>query len=286
MAVIPNVGVGGVRDVLTLYVYFAFGRPVTKEFLKGSLFVPKCFSNSELYIRALQFLRKDVMLQSYVAAAERNTDGVKLMVHGADGCKKLVKAKRLLFTPPSSLHNLAPFDLSPKEKAPLTTWTGTWSFAAVARVPSIPENYTVYYTASAAAPAKYLDTRDWPYTLSLASTGLAGENLFQVLFAANYSISHAEAKQVITAHVQDLVTSGTFNSTDGSIDFLTFVDHNSVLWRQSPEQLKAGIVQDIYSLQGQRSTWYTGGLWCEDYTGNVWAFTDTVLPKMLAGLHD
>ena len=213
MAVISNVGVGGVRDILTLYVYFAFGRPVINEFLLGSLFVPKGFSNSELYIRALDLLREDVLLQSHVTAAERGADGVKLVVQCAGGGKKLVKARRLLFTPPPSLHNLKPFDLDAKEKAPLSTWTGTSSFAAVARIPSIPEKYTVYYTAPAAAPDNWLDKRDWPYTLSLASTGLPGEHLFAVLFATNYSISHAEAKETIAGAVQNLTASPLGHST-------------------------------------------------------------------------
>ena len=285
MSVLSNVGVGGVKDVLTLYVYFAVGKTVTSGFLNANLFVPKGFSNNELYDRALKLLHKDVMLQSQVIAVARNAAGVKLVVQCADGSKKLVKAENLLFTPPPSLHNLAAFDLDSKEKAPLSTWTGTWSFGSVARNPSIPENHTVLYYSPAAVPENYLDTRDYSYTLSIASAGDPGTGLFKVLMATTYPISHAGAKDLISAAVKNLTTSGTFSkSTDTSIEFFDFVDHNSILWRQSPEQLRSGIVQDVYSIQGHRSTWYTGGLWGQDYSTNVWAFTDTVLPMMLAGM--
>ncbi|KAL9112239.1 MAG: hypothetical protein Q9227_003357 [Pyrenula ochraceoflavens] len=286
---ISNVGVGGLKDVLTLYVYFAFGQPVSQEFLDADLFMPKGLSNSELYNRALNLLRSDVMLQSQVVSSERTNSGVKLVVQGPNGHQKLIKAKRLLFTPPPSLDRLAPFDLDAKEKAPLTTWTGTWSFAAMARIPAIPgANTTVLFTSPSATPAKYLNIRDMPFTLSLASANQASpsEHLFEVLFATNYSISYADAKAAITAAVGKMTSShGAFaNATDKSVEFVAFNDHNSVLWRQSPAQLKSGIVQDIYSLQGRRSTWYTGGLWSEDYTGNVWAFTEDLLPRMLKGI--
>ena len=103
------------------------------------------YSNSELYKRAFKLLGSDVMLSSHVTNAQRNDQGVKLVVKNADGSCKLVKAKKLLFTPPPSLKNLAPFNLDSKEKAPLSTWTGTWSFGSVARIPSIPVNSSVFY---------------------------------------------------------------------------------------------------------------------------------------------
>ena len=284
--VVSNIGVGGIEDVLTLYVMFAFGLPVTQEFLKGSLFKAANLSNSVLYDRAYDLLKDDVLLQSRVTSGERSSDGVKLVVCGADGSKKLVKAKRLLFAPPPSLKNLAPFGLNANETDVLKTWAPTWSFAAVARIPGVPSNHSIYYYAPDAAPSNYLGIRDWPWTLSLTSApGVpANEHLFEVLFATNYSITHAEAKTTITAAIHNLTSSGPFPSSDSTVDVVAFVDHNSIFWRQSAAELRDGIVQDVYALQGQHLTWYTGGLWSEDYTGNVWAFTDTVLPKLLASL--
>lgn len=288
MESVSNVGVGGVEDILTLYVMFAFGEPVTQEFLAGSLFSPKDASNSVLYERALQLLRKDVLLRSWVTSAERNNDGVKLVVQSADGCKRLIKAKRMLFTPPPSLNKLAPFDLDSREIDIFSTWTPTWSFAGIARIPTLPGNYSISYIAPAGAPTDYLAIRNWPYTLALGSVGPAGENLFSVLIATNYSVTHAEAKAMVTSAVKNTTSPGgalPANATiDGELDFVAFVDHNSVLWRQSVEQLREGIVQDVYSLQGPRSTWYTGSLWSEDYTGNVWAFTENLLPRLIKSL--
>lgn len=104
------------------------------------------------------------------------------------------------------------------------------------------------------------------------------EHLFGVLFATNYSITHAEAKKTTAAAVGELFEgqASTSNNTgsepaDCGMDFRAFVDHNSVIRRQNPDQLRDNIVHDIYALQGRKSTWITGGLWSADYTDNVWA---------------
>lgn len=287
MEVVSNVGVGGIEDILTFYVMIAFGKPVTEEFLANDLFVPQNASNTVLYDRALQLLQADVLLSSNVTSAERNSTGVQLVVQSQDGCQKLIKAKRLLFTPPPSLKNLAPFGPDAQEVAAFSTWTPTWLFAAVARIPVIPSNYSVSYLAPAGAPSNYLATRNYPWTLSFTPAP-TGENLWEVLLAANYSLTHDEAKALITTAVQNATAAGSFgaaSTTNGTeVDFLAFVDHNSVLWRQSAEQLRGGIVQEIYALQGHLSTWYTGGLWSEDYSGNVWAFTDSLLPRLIKSL--
>ncbi|KAF2475225.1 FAD/NAD(P)-binding domain-containing protein [Lindgomyces ingoldianus] len=279
---VSNVGIGGLKKVLTLYVMQAFGAPIAKA---TSLFSPKGNSNSLLYQRAYDLLKDDVLLESRVAEASRELSGIRLVVKREDGTTWLIKAKRLLVTAPPSLPNLEPFDLDKQEKAVFSTWTPTWSFAGVLKVPCIPENYSVSYISSASLPSDHLALRDYPFTLRFDSTGPSGLGLFRVLFATNYTITHAEAKVTISESAQKLVTAGTFNTTsDCKVDFVAFTDHNSILWRQSVEQIKAGFVQKLYALQGHRATWYTGGLFGSDYTSTVWALTSTVLPKLLKGL--
>jgi len=284
MATISNVGVGGIVDVLTMYVIIAFGYEVTSEFLASELFVPKGHSNSFLYQQAYRLLQQDTLLSSWPVYAERDASGVKMVVQSADGCRKLIKAKKLLVTIPPSVARLDWMDLDTREIDVFSTWTPTWSFAGVARIPSIPANYTVQFYAPAAAPNHQLDIRNWPYTLSIAATGPPGESLFRVLIASNESTTHAEAKGIVDVSVRNLTAKVFANATTSGVDWLAFVDHNSVLWRQTPAQLRAGFVQKLYALQGPRSTWYTGGLWSADYTGDVWAFTETVLPKLVASL--
>ncbi|KAI5365419.1 putative FAD/NAD(P)-binding domain superfamily [Septoria linicola] len=71
---------------------------------------------------------------------------------------------------------------------------------------------------------------------------------------------------------------------DLELEFKVLADHTSVCWRLPVEELKAGFMQNLYALQGHRSTWYTGSLWATDFSSNVWAFTDTVLERMVKEL--
>lgn len=289
---ISNVGVGGLSDVLTLQVILAMGEPVTREFLNSSLFVPANHSNSYLYERAYNLLKEDVLLSSEATAVHRTDSGVSLIVKSKDGTRRLIKAKQLLFTPPPSKENLALYGLDANETTAISTFSKTWSFAAVARIPAIPSGINVYWTSPDAVPDGPLGIRNNPWTL-LATTAPnvpAEEHLFEVLFASesDQPYTHEQAKAKITAEVQQAFKAGSFgvvnSSADCTVDFVAFADHNSILWRQNATMLQNGIVQDVYKLQGRKSTWFTGGLWSEDYSGNVWAFTDTVIPRILEKL--
>jgi hypothetical protein len=116
----------------------------------------------------------------------------------------------------------------------------------------------------------------------------AEEHLFEILFASNDPYTYDQAKEKISAEIRQAIEAGSLGAGDGSTDctveFVAFADHNSILWRQNATTLQDGIVQDVYKLQGRKSTWFTGGLWSEDYSGNVWAFTDTVVPRILERL--
>lgn len=290
MQIISNVGVGGIEEILTLYVMFAFGQPVTSEPLNSFLFVPANHSNSYLYERAYDLLKDDFLLESEAYRVHRIDDGVALVVGGKNGSRKLVQAKQMLYTPPLSVRNLAGYGLEANETAVLMTFTDTSSFAAVARVSAIPADLNVYWASPDAVPDNQLGIRDGPWTLLLtvAPRVPGDEHMFEVLFASDEPYMHAQAKAKIIAEVQQAIHAGAFGAdnatTNSAVDLVAFADYSLILWRQSARTLRSGLVQDFYKLQGRKSIWFTGGLWAEDYSGNVWAFTDTVIPRILASL--
>jgi len=290
MQVISDIGVGGLSNYLTFQVLHAFGHVVTRETLNSSLFVPANHSNSYLYEQAYNLLKEDVLISSEATAVHRTDTGVSLLVSARNGTRKLIKAKQLLFTPPPSIENLALYGLDANETAALSTFTKTWSFAAVARIPAITPGTNYYWTSPEAVPDNQLGIRNGPWALAVttAPNVPAGEHLFEVLFASNDAYTHDQAKSKITAEIQQAIEAGSVSAgsggTDCTVEYVAFADHNSILWRQNKTTLQGGIVQDVYKLQGRRSTWFTGGLWSEDYSGNVWAFTDTVVPRILERL--
>jgi hypothetical protein len=282
MAAISGAGAGGLEDMSTLGMVQAFGAPITRGVLEGSLFVPKG-SNSLLYQHAYNLLKKDVYLESSIVKVERNAAGVRIVIKTKDNSSFLIKANQVLWTPyPSQTQNLRPFAEDEKEMQVFGKWSPSWSYVGVLSIPCIPENYSISYLAPSAAPSNYLAIRDYPYTLRLDSTGPSGLNLFRALFSSNYSVSVDEAKDVITQNIENVVRAGTLNYTgDCQVDYKSFADHTGVVWPQEKEELENGFVQRLNALQGWRSTWWTGRSWSGYYTSNVWTFTDTVIERMV-----
>jgi hypothetical protein len=285
IAAISDVGAGGLKDILTLYVVQAFGAPIARGVLEGSLFVP-VGSNSLLYQRAYERLKNDVYLESTIQDVERKNSGVRIVIRSKKEGEVLIKAKRVLWTPyPSHEKNLRNFDEDKKEREVFESWAPSWSFVGVLHIPCIPENYSIAYIAPNAVPTDYLSIRDYNYTLRFDSTGPAGSGLFRALFSTNYSITVEGAKNVIAQNVQKVLKAGTLNYTgDCPVEFKAFADHTGVIWPPEKEELLKGFVQKLYALQGYRSTWWTGRSWTGYYSSNVWTYTDTVLERMLKGL--
>ncbi|PPJ55265.1 hypothetical protein CBER1_04287 [Cercospora berteroae] len=304
LQIIAGVGVGGVRDIPLLYVIgFGLGHPAIQSLLQNGLFVPKSGSNAEIYQNAYARIKEDVLLSSSVVSAERDEhDGVRLVVQTADNCKKLIKAKKLLVTAPPSIGNLESLDLDDQESAVFVSSTSRPIHVGLAKTSAIPRNYSVQYVSSKVAPDKYLDMyQDIKYDLKIQSTGPEELQLFRVLLETtpDLSLTEEEAKAYITSQVQKLAAAGTLNSVkppdvgfgsgdaqtaDGgavTVEFKAFKSHSSVMWRLPADEIKAGFIHNLYALQGHRATWYTGSLWCTDFSSNVWAFTDTVLERMV-----
>jgi hypothetical protein len=157
-------------------------------------------------------------------------------------------------------------------------------FVGVIHAPCIPEDSSITYLPSTAAPSNQLALKDWPYSLRLDSTGPSGLGLFRAIFGANYTLTPTEFEELVKKSVQDIQNTGVVAGTCEA-DFRALSDHTRPLWKQSAEQLEAGFVQDLYALQGYRNMWYTGYAWCTPYSSTVWACVDRLLPKILADLN-
>jgi hypothetical protein len=278
---ISGVGYGGIRNLLTFNLMQAFGASLTRQVLENQLLAP-VGSNSLIYQRALSLLGKDVLLSSTVQSVRRTTNGVQLSIkQGAQ--EHTIKAKRILYTAPPSLSALSPFDLDEKEKEVFSKWTITGEIIGVAKIPCIPENSSIIYIPSTAAPSNQIALKDWPYQLRLDSTGPTGLGLFRVILGANFTLSVDNFKKLVVEGVQKLQDAGTVTAKC-SVEFRATSDHARPVWKQTAEQLKEGFVQDLYSLQGHKATWYTGSVWAAPYSSTIWAYTDTVLPKLLADI--
>ncbi|KAF2035751.1 hypothetical protein EK21DRAFT_96390 [Setomelanomma holmii] len=89
---ISDVGYGGIRDLLTLHIFQAFGATLTRQVLNNNFFP-----------------RLDVLLSSSVQSAKRSESGIEIVVQQGEE-DYISKAKRVLFTAPPSLNALSPHE--------------------------------------------------------------------------------------------------------------------------------------------------------------------------------
>ncbi|KAF2734825.1 FAD/NAD(P)-binding domain-containing protein [Polyplosphaeria fusca] len=280
---IAGVGQGGVRDLMTLNMVAAFGYPVAEGVKNG--FIAPLGSNSVLYQRAYDLLKNDVLLSSQIVEGERSESGVRLVVQSTDGTKKLIKAKRLLISAQPSLENMQPFDLDEAETDVYSTWARSGTLVGIAEIPCINENNSLTFLPKAVVPNNYLAVKDYPYQLRFDSTGPVGSKLFRVFWTAKDPMPVDETKKAIASTFQRAIDAGTLNTTGTcEISYKAASDHNAIIWKNDVGLIKSGFVQRLYGLQGKRATWYTGWSWTAHYSSNVWAYTDTVLPRLLKGL--
>ena len=237
------------------------------------------FNNSLIYEAAGRLLGDDVVLNSMVVQADRSGPGpgVKVVVENLKtGERMVVVTRRLLIASPPSIDNLAVLGLDKKEKAVFDTWAFITIYTAVVKTNLIPDETSVSFTGLINST----------YSFGLMWNGVPG--YFWVVFFSAKSLSKEGASQVMLAEMARLYEGGEFVPGDGSgvprSEVVSISNHSQVTWGQSVEQIRGGFLQDLYALQGRRHTWYTGGLWCPDYSSNAWAFTDTVLPGLLRGL--
>lgn len=195
----------------------------------------------------------------------------------------IIKARRVLYTAGPSLENLAPFHPDSEETTTFSTWTKDAELVGIVKAPCLPENYSITYLPSAVVPSNQLSYKDWPYSLRLDSAGPSGSGLFRVIIGANYTLTVDDFKDLTTKSIAKLQDAGTIAGKCAT-EFKAVSDHTRPLWKQSAAQLQAGFVQDLYALQGYRNMWYTGYAWAEPYSSTIWAFTDSVLKRMLEDL--
>lgn len=267
----------------TLFVVKNFGSTIAEGFLNNTFFDPAPFDNSLLYGNATRLLGKDVLLNTTLIEANRTDHGISLVVEDLrTGVRTSVNAKRLLVASEPSIDNLAPLGLDGQEKAVFSTWSRGFGtvYTAVLKTNFVPDNTSVSFVTPA-------NSTSAPKTYSFSIMWNGAPGYFWLIFSSQKNLTETEAKETILGQVKTLYEGGAFPVIGGSTpdsEVVAISSHSSVGWGQSVEQLKAGFIQDLYALQGHNNTWYTGLLWCPDYSSHVWAFTDTVLPRMLEGI--
>ncbi|KAH8175063.1 NAD(P)-binding rossmann-like domain-containing protein [Sarocladium implicatum] len=282
-----GLGVGNTSAEMTLYALQAFGASMARSTLglQGS-FVPASLRNQDIYDAVGKQLGDDVYYQSTVVKSTRTDDGVSVAVKShATNSTTLVKAKRLLISIPPTAKNTAVFDLDENEADVLEKLYYNNEYTGLVNNANLAANWSYFNMPAASAPDKVLVLPEAPFTARLDAMG--NGTIYRVTVVGDGSTTAEEAKALVQGDFDRLVASGAIEEPengDNTVSWVDFSVHSSMHARVSEEELEDGFMQKFNALQGQRSTWWTGGAWAVNFQTHLWEYDDMIIPKMLEGL--
>ena len=270
-------GFGHTYDTPTVYIFRYFSSQVLNG-IKTGFVTTRAHDNSQLYERARNVLGDNVLLESRVISTRRTGSDVRLVVHTPSG-KKLVKARKIVATIPPLLENLSGFDLSSKEHSVFSQFHGHGYFTALLRKTGIQNSTTV----NNVAPRTPFNFPSIPGAYTIAPTAIEG--VFNALFGTfDSDVPDEKVKQDIVSTLDRLAAAGTIDGPSNP-DFMAFKNHAPYELQVSTDAIKAGFYKDLYSLQGERNTFWTGAAFQAHDSSLCWNFTEALIPKIVEELY-
>ena len=281
-----GLGVGNMSEVATMFALQSFGWDMARGMTgQMGLFAPTSGGNQALYNAIAKDLGDDVLYSSTVIDSHRTDFGVSLTVrnHKTNKVTRIVARRLLVAIEPTEV-NMKPLDLSPSEWNTLSKFTYSNEFTGLVDNAIFNTSYYYFNLPSTAAPNHPLVFQDEPMVASFQYTGL--EHLFRVMVIGNTTSTADEAKVLAQNSFNSLLKSGRLSkpTRDQKLSWAAFSTHGPMHARVSVDQVKSGFFQDLYKLQGARSTWWTGGAFSANFQTQLWQFDDGLIPKILEGL--
>ncbi len=266
--------VADLLNLSTLYVFKAFGSDLIRDLKIGFLTTAR-HDNSELYEKATTELGQDVFLKSYTVAMDRDAAGTyaKVVVKTPDGLK-LIQAKKILLTILPKLYNLVGWDLSSNETSLFAQFRNVGYYISLLRHTGIPDNVEILNVGT-----------DTPYNLPILPGAYviqptAVPGLHTVYFSSDHPLPDAQVEAAIIGSISRLGTAGTLPRT---VPYLAiFSSHTPYELRVPVKAIKDGFYNELYGLQGQRTTYYTGAAFHTQDSSLLWQFTETLLQLVVA----
>ncbi|KAJ5970525.1 uncharacterized protein N7479_000443 [Penicillium vulpinum] len=233
-------------------------------------------NNSELYIKALAELGSNVLVSSTVRAASRpgKGQGVVLVVKTPTG-QKLVQASKLLICIPPTLRNMMPFRLNSQEYRVFSQWTYMGYYGLVLNNTGLPEGFQ-WINANDSSATYHIPRQ--PGASHITSTRIPG--VFYVWYRSPSRMPRLAVEKSTIQAIQNLQKA--HNLTIKTPKIIKFKSHAPFKLSVSAHAIKNGFYRDLYALQGNRSTWYTGAALIAHNEEVIWKFTQALLPRIIA----
>jgi hypothetical protein len=281
-----NPGLGDILTGPTVEQMRVFGLSLVSQLSSGFLTTAH-HNNSELYTKAQTELLLDssLLLNSEVVNSTRSNGsaGIELVVNTPDG-QRLIKARKLLIAIPTRVEFLAPFDLSHKEKDIFGKLIDAGYYTSIVKNTGIPDNMSLGNFVQDSA----YNLPKLPGVYNIQTTGVPGLHLAfygTPLSNLTYPMSDDAVKADIIAGIKKVqeANSDVFQQTEP--EFVVYSSHAPFYLQARPEDTKNGFYDDLYSLQGERNTYWTGASFRSQDSSDIWRYTENeVFPYLLAGL--
>ncbi|KAJ5910077.1 hypothetical protein N7504_004720 [Penicillium tannophilum] len=230
--------------------------------------------NSEIYVKALAELGSSALLSSTVTAASRPTtnSGVSLVVKTPSG-SKLIKVKKLLITIPLTLDNMKPFALNTQETNLFSQFTYMGYYTILLNNTGLPSGYE---WINANDSSSTYNIPELPGACQVVATRISG--LFYAWYRSPVAVTQREVEASTIAAIRKLQKAGNYTATNPTV--VEYRSHTPFKLKVTAEAIRNGFYEELYGLQGKRSTWYTGAAMVSHNTGVIWNFTNALLPDL------
>lgn len=273
---------GTFEDVLTLTVLQSFPASYIKVYLGLVSYYHIQDGNQRLYDEIATLLGDDVLVNTTVTSATRNDTGVVLTVSSPTGTRTIV-AKKLLLAVPPTRENLAPFDLDAEETLHFSKPEYGRYHTAIVTHPVLTDGVVLHNMPASAVADPEAPFLDPPFILDFNSYG-NDTALFSIgTSGPNYTTyTEAAATALAQLNLETMAEAGVLPDLNGeALRVVEWSDHGPAGYGVTADDLRAGWMADMYALQGNRSTWYTGNAIAIDYSTMLWKFNDILLPKII-----
>ncbi|PQE04631.1 amine oxidase flavin-containing superfamily protein [Rutstroemia sp. NJR-2017a BBW] len=265
----------GLGDLLahpTLYVFKNFGLGVIQGATSGFI-TTAANDNSLIYEHATSIIgEQNILFNSNILHVQRNNNCTRVIVKTPTGVK-LIEARHLVFTIPPKIENLQGWDLSTSEQTLFKQFNNSGYYVAVVNNTGIPA-YTSITNIGSDTPYGFAAL---PGAYAINPTRIP--SLFNVYFGSATSLSDDVVKSEILAEVSRLQIS---NKTASTPDIVAYTRHTPFELWVGKDKIEKGFYRDLYALQGQRGTWYTGAAFHTHDSSLLWEFTEGVVKNITA----
>lgn len=280
-------GYGDFLHEPTLYAMKIVSGEILQHVGRGSLLRTK--NNSELYGSVERELRDagDLFLGSRVIETDRNPDKdgyTSLLVEDKNGLPTTIRARQLLLTVPPTIDILTGFfTLTEREVAIFSQFKSNWYWAGVLRNARLPDFEVQNVDLSnpggvPTLPGMYVfEATDAPdiHTFWYGADARTGNQTEERI-----------RNDVLETIKRIRSANGDATSDLEEVEFLALGNFSPFACMVETEAIRHGFYRELYGLQGQNNTWWTGAAWHTHDSSKLWQFTELILERVEERLRD